>query len=83
MHCDQPLCYNLPDLGLVGASDMRELPASYPRATPDDAPALADRVARRLHERSSFRPMASQRMVKEGWQGPGENLFLLIREGTA
>ncbi|HVG46759.1 MAG TPA: GNAT family N-acetyltransferase [Rubellimicrobium sp.] len=39
--------------------------------------------ARRLYERSGFRPMASRRMVKEGWQGPGENFLLMIQEGTA
>jgi len=35
--------------------------------------------ARRLYERSGFEVSASRPMVKEGWQNPGENWLLLIR----
>lgn len=39
--------------------------------------------ARRLYERHGFRERASRPLVKEGWENPGENWVLLVKDLTA
>ena len=40
----------------------------------------ANSGARRLYERRGYRQIATRPMVKDDWQGPGENWVLLIKE---
>ena len=40
----------------------------------------ANAGAQRLYERSGYRALASRPKVKEGWDGPGENWILMVRD---